>query len=208
MGLLGTGDRRAAELGTVLLPGRWWQRPWLCQPCKMEALCPPGGTGSCGRAGARPRAGGPWEAVGHRHWDRCWAGSEKLRLKPGESSRGSPWLSPGGMGSSPRGPPIAAGTGCFFALARWLPAPLPCAHTGLEWLLRSCEEQRELELARAASPPPQWALCVRPGEAESNYRQRGGRAAHTRLPKTPSPPARGPPEGPQDPATLLYKALF
>lgn len=182
----GHGSANPAKWNLCVLPGEW------------AAVA--GQERGCGQAA-------PGEATEHRHRHRCWAGSERLRLKPGERSQGSPWLSPGGRGSSPRGPPIAASTGCFFALARWPPAPLPCARAGLEWLLRSCEEQRELELARAASPPPQWALCAA-GEAESNYRQRGGRAARTRLPKTPSPPAQGPPEGPQDPATLLCNALF
>lgn len=43
-----------------------------------------------------------------------------------------------------------------------MPAPLAAARAGLEWLLRSCEELRELALARGSSHRPQWALCAPP----------------------------------------------
>lgn len=57
--------------------------------------------------------GRPWE---HHPQDGCWAASEKTRLKPRGRSWGSPRLSPSRRGTSPRGPPIAACTGCFFCL--------------------------------------------------------------------------------------------
>lgn len=95
----------------------------------------------------------------------------------------------------PRVPPRR----CPHRLFLWqMPAPLAAARAGLEWLLRSCEELRELALARGSSHRPQWALCAPPeklnpitGRAQKHPpRQPGGIAASAAL------------------GNLLYEVLF
>ena len=196
-GCWGQGDGRAAGLGTVPLPGRWWQRLQLCQPCKNGTFVSSPGK----RAGARPRAAprpgsppGDHGSIAHR--DGCWAASAKMRLKPRGRTRGSPWPSPSRRGSTPGGPPhIAARTGRFFRLRPANAGSAPSCPSGARVAFE--ELWRAMGAGAGAQPlphRPQWALCARRGEAESNYRQqRGGTAASSRPPKPPSPPARGTP---------------
>lgn len=93
--------------------------------------------------------------------------------------KGHPRAVPKQEGTVPREPPHHRPHRLF----PWrIPAPLPAARAGLECLLRSCEELRELALAKGHFPPPSMGPLCAAGEAESNYRQ---------SPKTASPPAPG-----------------
>lgn len=122
--LRAAGDRRAAGLGTVLLPGRWWQRPRLCQPRKMALLSPPRGNGQL-RPGRSVTAGSsPGRPREHCPRDGCWA--EKMRLKPRGKVLGVPMAVPKQQRHRDPSRSLPA-PAVSFPFARRMPAPLPLA---------------------------------------------------------------------------------
>lgn len=140
----------SAGLGTVLLPGHRWQRPQLCQACRMALLCPDGAAGSCGRAGAQPSG-----STEHHPTDRMLQSSDKGETEAWGSGGRSLRHSPVPRQGQPRAP-FSPPTPVPFA------DPNPAPFCGDRVSLRSCEERREPKAGAVLLPrrPSMGPLCA------------------------------------------------